>query len=62
MTWSQRRDAHPGGWVLSRETGADRDYGRNPYVDYGEGGSDPLLFDGEADPRLAPEERRAAHR
>lgn len=58
VTWSQWRDAHPDGWVLSRETGADRDYGRNPYV----ASSDPFLFDGEADPRLAPKERRAAHR
>jgi len=57
VTWSQWRDAHPDGWVLSRDTGADRDYGRNPYVGYDEESSDPFLFDGEADPRFAPKER-----
>jgi hypothetical protein len=57
LSWAQWRDAHPDGWVLSRDTGADRDYGRNPYVGYDEAGSDPFLFDGDADPRLEPKER-----
>ena len=57
VTWKQWRDAHPDGWVLSRETGAERDYGRNPYVGYDEATSDPFLFDGDADPRLEPKER-----
>lgn len=57
VTWAQWRDAHPDGWVLSRDTGATRDYGRNPYVGYDEAGSDPFLFDGDADPRLEPKER-----
>jgi hypothetical protein len=52
VSWAQWRDAHPDGWVLSRDTGADRDYGRNPYVGYDEATSDPFLFDGDADPRL----------
>ena len=57
MTWAQWREAHPEGWVLSRDTGADRDYGRNPYVGYDEAASDPFLFDGDADPRFEPKER-----
>jgi hypothetical protein len=57
VTWAQWRQAHPEGWVLSRDTGADRDYGRNPYVGYDEAASDPFLFDGDADPRFEPKER-----
>ena len=57
VTWSSWRQAHPNGWVLSRDTGVDRDYGRNPYVGYDEVASDPFLFDAEADPRFAPKER-----
>jgi hypothetical protein len=57
VSWAQWREAHPDGWVLSRDTGAERDYGRNPYVGYDEATSDPFLFDGDADGRLAPKER-----
>jgi hypothetical protein len=57
VTWAQWREAHPDGWVLSRDTGAERDYGRNPYVGYDEAASDPFLFDGDADPRFEPKER-----
>jgi hypothetical protein len=57
VTWAQWREAHPDGWVLSRDTGAERDYGRNPYVGYDEIASDPFLFDGDADPRFEPKER-----
>ena len=42
---------YPDGLVLSRNTGANRTYGENPYVGY-DGSSQPFLFDGEADPRL----------
>jgi hypothetical protein len=49
--------AHPDGDVLSRETGVDRDYGRNPYTGYDEAGSNPFLFEGVVDGRLAPKER-----
>lgn len=57
VTWDQWREAHPDGQVLSRDTGAERDYGRNPYVGYDEAADDPFLFSGEADPRLLPKER-----
>ncbi len=57
VTWAQWRTAHPDGWVLSRETGVQRDYGRNPYVGYDQPDSAPFLFDGESDDRLPPKER-----
>ncbi len=57
VSWSSWRDAHPDGWVLSRDTGVTRDYGRNPYVGYDAPDKDPFLFDGDADPRLPPKER-----
>lgn len=49
--------AHPDGDVLSRDTGFNRDYGRNPYVGYDTVDQNPFLFDGELDGRLPPMER-----
>lgn len=43
--------AFPEGKVLSRETGHDRSYGRNPYTSY-DSNPRPFLFEGEIDPRL----------
>ena len=60
VPWGQWAAQHPDAWVLSKETGFDRDYGRNPYQGYDEADSDPFLFDGEADPRLLPKERVVA--
>jgi hypothetical protein len=57
VSWADWRDAHPDGLVLSRETGFERDYGRNPYPGYDEVDSSPFLFDGEVDGRLAAMER-----
>ena len=57
VAWDQWREAHPDGQVLSRDTGAERDYGRNPYVGYDEAADDPFLFSGDPDPRLLPKER-----
>jgi hypothetical protein len=34
VAWRDFRDSHPDAWVLSRDTGHNRDYGRNPYVGY----------------------------
>lgn len=59
ITWAQFRDANPDGFVLSRDTGVDRDYGANPYTGYDDPSSQPFLFDGEPDPRLPPKERVA---
>jgi hypothetical protein len=47
------RSAHPEGMVLSRDTGFNRAYGRNPYAGYDRIGQTPFLFDGELDERLA---------
>ena len=57
VTWDQWRQAHPDGQVLSRDTGVDRDYGRNPYLGYDKAADRPFAFSGEPDPRLAPKER-----
>jgi hypothetical protein len=51
VPWSAWRDAHPAGLVLSRDTGHDRDYGRNPYPGYDDVTSQPFLFEGEVDGR-----------
>jgi hypothetical protein len=47
-------DLHPEAQVLSRDTGFDRDYGRNPYTGYDTEDRDPLLFRGELDDRFPP--------
>ena len=45
------RDAHPDGLVMSRDTGADRAYGSNPYPGYDDVDAEPFLFEGEVDGR-----------
>jgi hypothetical protein len=57
VSWADWRDAHPDGLVLSRDTGHERDYGRNPYPGYDDVNSPAFLFDGEVDDRLAAKER-----
>ena len=47
------RDLHPDAQVLSRDTGHNRDYGRNPYTGYDQEGRAPFLFDGELDQRFS---------
>jgi len=51
--WDQFRSAHPDALVLTRDTGHDRDYGRNPYTGYDNPTGDLLVEppDGR-DPRL----------
>lgn len=44
----------PGSGVLSRETGARRPYGTNPYAGYDDASRSPFLFDGTVDTRLPP--------
>jgi hypothetical protein len=51
VPWGAWRDAHPDGLVLSRDTGFDRAYGRNPYPGYDDVTSQPFLFEGEVDGR-----------
>jgi Protein of unknown function (DUF3179) len=57
VSWADWREAHPDGLVLSRDTGHDRDYGRNPYPGYDDIDSPAFLFRGRVDDRLAPKER-----
>ena len=57
VSWAQFRDANPDGLVLSRDTGFDRDYGRNPYPGYDDVNTAPFLFRGETDGRLPAKTR-----
>jgi len=60
LSWADFRKRYPQGDVLSRDTGTERDYGRNPYQGYDDPDSPPFLLDGETDDRLSPKERVAA--
>jgi hypothetical protein len=55
--FKQFAEAFPKGLVVSRNTGYNRDYGRNPYVGYDEIGKAPFLFRGKLDDRLPPMEK-----
>ncbi len=60
ISWADFKAAHPTSQVLSRDTGFDREYGRNPYVGYDRVDNPPFLFRGNPDGRLLPKERVAA--
>lgn len=60
ISWNDFKENHPQGNVLSRDTGYNRPYGRNPYAGYDTVNIDPFLFDGELDDRLPPVERVVA--
>ena len=51
VPWGVWRDANPDGLVLSRDTGFERDYGRNPYLGYDDIDGTPFLFEGDIDGR-----------
>lgn len=51
LSWGDWRAAYPDGLVLSTDTGVQRDYGSNPYVNY-DSEKHPFLFTGDVDPRL----------
>jgi uncharacterized protein DUF3179 len=53
VSWAEWCRANPTGWVLSHDTGFDRDYGTNPYPGYDDIHASPFLFSGKADGRLA---------
>jgi hypothetical protein len=57
VSWADWRNAHPDGLVLSRDTGHERDYGRNPYPGYDDVDNPPFLFGGTIDGRLAANTR-----
>ena len=52
VSWQQWREAHPDGWVLSRQTGFARVYGSNPYYRYDDKASLPLFLAGPVDNRV----------
>ncbi len=54
VSWDEVRAAHPDAEVLSRETGFNRDYGRNPYAGYDDVDSSPFLYDGPDTPGDLP--------
>jgi hypothetical protein len=53
LSWGDWQKAHPTGWVLSKDTGFQRDYGLNPYPGYDGIGRQPFLFHKPTDGRLA---------
>jgi hypothetical protein len=57
LSFEDWREAHPGGKVLSRDTGHVRNYGVNPYRSYDQPDLRPFLFQGRPDPRRPPKER-----
>jgi Protein of unknown function (DUF3179) len=57
VSYEQFRQAYPQGVVLSRDTGYNRDYGRNPYAGYDDINQTPFLFKGKTDNRLPPMEK-----
>jgi hypothetical protein len=54
ISWQDFKTNHPDGQVLSRETGFNRDYGRNPYTGYDNINSSPFLFMGPSTPGTLP--------
>jgi hypothetical protein len=52
LSWADWRHAHRTAWVLSTDTGLQRDYGRNPYPGYDDVHSSPFLFNKPSDGRL----------
>ncbi len=46
ISWATFKIAHPGGRVLSRDTGYDRPYGQNPYQGYDNVNQSPFLYSG----------------
>ncbi|MEU4293164.1 DUF3179 domain-containing protein [Kribbella sp. NPDC026596] len=57
VAWRDFQTAHPDAWVLSRDTGYDRPYGRNPYAGYDDPTGQPLFPLPGTDARLPAKER-----
>jgi hypothetical protein len=56
VSWRDFRDRRPQGRVLTRDTGHDRPYGRNPYTGYDDVAAPPF-FPTRSDDRLPPKAR-----
>jgi hypothetical protein len=54
IAWSDFQAAHPDSLVLSRETGHNRAYGRNPYQGYDDINNPPFLYSGPETPGQLP--------
>jgi hypothetical protein len=54
ISWADFKSQYPEGDVLSKETGFNRNYGRNPYAGYDDINQTPFLFDGEFNNQLPP--------
>ena len=54
IAWADFQANYPAGKVLSRETGFDRSYGRNPYFGYDDVNNPPFLYQGPATPDKLP--------
>ncbi len=57
VSWGDFKSSFPDADVLSRDTGHQRSYGRNPYAGYDRADQSPFLFKGSPDDRLLPMER-----
>ncbi len=57
ISFKQFKDAYSDGTVLSKETGYQKEYGKNPYVGYDDIDQKPFLFKGDEDERLPPNEK-----
>ena len=54
ISWVEARAAYPEAQVLSRQTGHDRPYGRNPYAGYDNVNASPFLYEGPLSPDQLP--------
>ena len=60
VSWAEFKRLHPGGLVLSTQTGFDRPYGSNPYAGYDRPNSTPFALGDQPDRTLPPKERVTA--
>lgn len=54
IAWGEFVGTYPNSKVLSRETGFDQDYGRNPYTGYDDVNQPPFLYTGPTTPDVLP--------
>ena len=57
VSWRDFRHRYPDGRVLTRDTGHDRPYGRNPYSGYDDVAAPPFFPTASSDDRLPPKAR-----
>jgi hypothetical protein len=58
VAWSEFARDHPSGLVLTRDTGFDRPYGKNPYAGYDSVDSPPYFATKNGDDRRLPPKER----